>query len=339
LSLTLCSFCLPQIFDKIRQFDRNQLQKVRVIKGDVTEDDLGLCGSDCKRVTENVDVVFHCAANVRFDQQLKDAVNFNTRGTLRMLQLATEMKNLKAFVHVSTSYCQCNEDVVEERAYMAPQNPYGILEMTKLLDNEILDLVTPRLLNNLPNTYAYTKALTEELVTGFSDRLPVAIGRPSIVCAAVREPMPGWVEGLNGPTGLMIGAGRGVLRSMHCNKDYNADLVPVDVAINTTIALAWERGNNDTKETIFCNIVASPENMSTWGECLDRGRGYIRDNPFNFALWYPDGSIKSNYYYHMMCVILFHILPAYFIDTLLFLLRKKRLWVTPLSNLKLSFHI
>ena len=31
--------------------------------------------------------------------------------------------------------------------------------------------------------------------------IPMAIVRPSIVTAALQEPMPGWVDNLNGPTG------------------------------------------------------------------------------------------------------------------------------------------
>lgn len=30
-----------------------------------------------------------------------------------------------------------------------------------------------------------------------------------IVTAAWKEPYPGWVEGMNGPTGLIVGAARG----------------------------------------------------------------------------------------------------------------------------------
>lgn len=54
------------------------------------------------------------------------------------------MQNLKAFVHVSTAYCQCNEEVLEERAYKASHDPLGIATMSQLLDNEVLDAITPR---------------------------------------------------------------------------------------------------------------------------------------------------------------------------------------------------
>lgn len=37
------------------------------------------------------------------------------------------------------------------------------------------------------------------------------------VAAAYKEPMPGWVDNLNGPTGLLVGAGKGI--TMHDQVD------------------------------------------------------------------------------------------------------------------------
>lgn len=58
-----------------------------------------------------------------------------------------------------------------------------------------------------------------------------------------REPIPGWVENLNGPTGLLVGAGKGVIRSMHCHPEFSADIMPCDIAINAIIILAWRVAN------------------------------------------------------------------------------------------------
>jgi len=58
-----------------------------------------------------------------------------------------------------------------------------------------------------------------------------------------REPIPGWVEKLHGPTGLLVGAGKGVIRSMHCRPEFNADIMPCDIAINALIILAWKVAN------------------------------------------------------------------------------------------------
>lgn len=47
-----------------------------------------------------------------------------------------------------------------------------------------------RLLKGLPNTYAYTKALTEDLVNSYAGRLPIVITRPSIGMCATHLPLP-----------------------------------------------------------------------------------------------------------------------------------------------------
>ncbi|EAA03772.5 AGAP002279-PA [Anopheles gambiae str. PEST] len=312
------------VFDHVRERYSERLGKIRLIRGDILSPGLGLSDDDRRELTENVELVFHCAANVRFDQHIRQAVDINLNGTIRVLGLAEQMRRLVSFVHVSTAYCQCNEAVLEEKHYPAPQNPEGISKMVGLLDDDLLDIITPRLLNNLPNTYAYTKALTEDMVYQYRGKLPIAIARPSIVTAAMKEPLPGWGEGTNGPTGLLIGAGRGVIRSMHCNGEYLADFMPVDVTMNAIIAIGTERMANARKEDVmYYNLTSSADNPISWGEVLEMGRGILNQNPFCFALWYPDGSIKSNYLYHLLCVVLFHYLPAYLIDFLMVLLRRK----------------
>ena len=132
------------VFDKIRNTNPEQLKKIRAVKGDVSIDGFGMDLKDEAELIEKVNIVFHCAANVRFDLKLKEAINFNTRGTHRMLMLSEKMKNLLVFVHVSTAYCHCNEDVLEEKYYPAIENPYGLIEMARLLKDDILDLITPK---------------------------------------------------------------------------------------------------------------------------------------------------------------------------------------------------
>lgn len=59
------------------------------------------------------------------------------------------------------------------------------------------------------------------------------------VTGSWKEPMPGWVDNLNGPTGMLAGAGKGVLRTLICHREKVADLIPVDIAINLMITVAW----------------------------------------------------------------------------------------------------
>lgn len=56
---------------------------------------IGLNENDMHRLLDTVNIVFHSAATVRFDQQLKDAANLNTLGSQRLFNLCTKMTQLK----------------------------------------------------------------------------------------------------------------------------------------------------------------------------------------------------------------------------------------------------
>lgn len=60
-----------------------------------------------------------------------------------------------------------------------------------------------------------------------------------MICTA-KEPVPGWINNVYGATGAVFGAGMGILRTMHCNPDMIAELVPADMVINVMIASAWD---------------------------------------------------------------------------------------------------
>jgi fatty acyl-CoA reductase len=128
----------------VREITPNRIQKLKVVGGDISSDDLDMSESNQNELIENCQLIFHCAANVRFDQNLKEAVNLNICGTERVLKLAEKMKNLLVFTYVSTAYSHCKEDVLEEKYYPAPENPYGIIRMTQLLKSDTLEMITPK---------------------------------------------------------------------------------------------------------------------------------------------------------------------------------------------------
>lgn len=46
------------------------------------------------------------------------------------------------------------------------------------------------------NTYVFTKAMGEMLISELKENIPVVIIRPTIVSSTYKEPFPGWVEGV-----------------------------------------------------------------------------------------------------------------------------------------------
>lgn len=61
------------------------------------------------------------------------------------------------------------------------------------------------------------------------------------------EPVEGWVDSLNGPIGLLVGSGKGVIRSMHCKGENRGQFIPVDFAINASIVIAQIVGSSKEK--------------------------------------------------------------------------------------------
>lgn len=76
--------------------------------------------------------------------------------------------------------------------------------MCENLDDEMIGIIEKRLIGKHPNTYTLTKGLAEQIVMNKGSDLPIAIVRPSIVCAAYQEPFPGWIDNVCGITGTIV---------------------------------------------------------------------------------------------------------------------------------------
>lgn len=79
--------------------------------------------------------------------------------------------------------------------------------------------------------------VSENLQNEKIPELPIALVRFPFIGPAYKEPKPGFVEILKGPTALMVGAG-----FAYGNSTLQAEIIPMDIAVNTMIAAAWEVG-------------------------------------------------------------------------------------------------
>uniref|UniRef100_A0A182SN28 Fatty acyl-CoA reductase n=1 Tax=Anopheles maculatus TaxID=74869 RepID=A0A182SN28_9DIPT len=81
---------------------------------------LGLDGALEARLLQETELVFNVLASVKFNESIKNAIGTNVGGTRRILQLARRMQRLKAIVHVSTLYSNCDRTHIRERVYADP---------------------------------------------------------------------------------------------------------------------------------------------------------------------------------------------------------------------------
>uniref|UniRef100_A0A0A9VYR3 Fatty acyl-CoA reductase n=2 Tax=Lygus hesperus TaxID=30085 RepID=A0A0A9VYR3_LYGHE len=317
-----------KIFDWLKENKKHQLNKIVAVAGDITKPGLGLSPEDQEILVRQVSVVFHAAATVKFDETLRLSVALNLSGTKSLLQLCEKMDKLVSVVHVSTAYCNCNlNEEIYEQLYPAPADPEQVIQMVNILDDHILNSITPLLLKDRPNTYTFTKALAEHVVYEKSGRLPIAIFRPSIVTSAVQEPLPGWIDNLNGPTGVLAGVGKGVLRSIVCHRESIADFIPVDRAINCMIAIAWATAVNRPNNIMIYNCTTGWSNPMYWKDMEEKGLEYILKYPSKEILWYPGGSFKTSPVMNDIHTLMFQTFPAYLHDGLSRLTGRKPIMV------------
>lgn len=184
------------------------MNKIIPINGDVTVLDLGLSATDLKQM-ENVSIIFHAAASVRFDDPLNEAVIMNTRGTREVCIFAEKLKHLKVLVHVSTTYSNPRQHIVSETIYPPQANWRNAIKIAEQFPDE-LNILAEKFTDYEPNTYTFTKGLAEQVVNDYKDRLPIIVYRPSIVISTMDEPIAGWVDNFNGPVGMLLASGIGM---------------------------------------------------------------------------------------------------------------------------------
>nr|CAD7196231.1 unnamed protein product [Timema douglasi] len=236
------------LFNNIRKDQPQALNKIIPIPGDIMQPELGISQFDQNILIREVSVVFHSAATVKFDEMLKQSVNINMLGTKRLVQLCHRILGLEALIHVSTAYCNCDRPEVDEVIYSPPYDPEHIIQCMEWMDDDLVNTVTPKLIGNRPNTYTFTKALAESMLMKECGNLPVAIVRPSIVLSSAREPLAGWIDNWNGPSGIIGATSKGIFRTILCDPNKVADLIPVDFVVNLLVCAAWKTATTRREE-------------------------------------------------------------------------------------------
>ncbi|KAG5676115.1 hypothetical protein PVAND_005969 [Polypedilum vanderplanki] len=323
-------FAQIPVFHRIK--DRlDLLNKIVPVYGDITNDRLGLSDEQYNRVITTTNVVFHLAASLKLEATLKPNVEMNLTGTKNVLDMCKEMPKLLAVLHLSTAFCNCDQDILYEEIYDWPQKPLDLIKCSTWMSEEAMHEMGKSMMSPHPNTYTFTKRLAEILVRDEYDqgKLNVCVVRPSIVTPAWKEPLPGWVDSLNGPIGIMVAGGKGVLRSMICEANYTAEVIPVDQAINGIISIAYIMGTmkeRPSKIPVY-NITCSEKKRVTWGTVLNDGKRINYEYPFDAGLWYPNGDVTMNYVKHYLTLFFCQWIPALLIDFLMLIFFQPRFMI------------
>lgn len=306
-----------ELFASARQRTPDFAQKVVALPGELTEERLGLSDNDYELILNRVSIVLHVAATVKFNEKVKTAVEVNVLVVKRMMEMCRLMRNLVLFIHVSTAYAHTNRDFIEETVYPPTFDPEKLIEVVSYLDIDMAESLSKHFVGTRPNTYTFTKSIAEALVASHSADVPVAIVRPSIIGSTWKGPIPGWVDNFNGPAGVCLAAGTGIMRVMPGREEVLADVIPMDVVANFTLAVPWYltyKGTHfkENNEVPVFNLTSGSTNSCKWETWVQHIVGSYKKYPLENKIfrrphfYFADG--KSWYYYFRRLV--FHIFPA-----------------------------
>ncbi|XP_017493387.1 PREDICTED: putative fatty acyl-CoA reductase CG5065, partial [Rhagoletis zephyria] len=323
--------CQSALFDRLRKTCDRPIERVTAILGDCNLANLGISAEDRQVLIDEVNVVIHLAATVRFDEPLCRALTINVRATLELIRLAKEMKQLEAFVHVSSAFANCVVNFIDEK-YYAHKIGIGSVKMCELADTlgvETTNKLASVLCEKYKNTYTFTKSLAEEAVLNEGRSLPISVFRPAIVIQTYTEPLTGWIGNLGGPSAALYASGRGVLRVMHMKSQNRAHVVPADYCASLMIAIGWETAKSSTNKCIemappiynYCN---DDENPLLWKGYLDAVTEHGYKVPLSKMIWYPFTTTVSQRWLYSLLAVFYHTIPGYILDFLLVLKGKKK---------------
>eukprot|EP01114_Cavostelium_apophysatum_P008017 TRINITY_DN2026_c0_g1_i1.p1 TRINITY_DN2026_c0_g1~~TRINITY_DN2026_c0_g1_i1.p1 ORF type:complete len:494 (-),score=126.94 TRINITY_DN2026_c0_g1_i1:36-1517(-) len=262
-----------RIFDRIRairpDFDTWILTKLVTIEGDLLAQKLGLQKKEIERLREEVEIVIHCAASLDFNEPFDQAFQHNVESTLDLFEMSKTFKKLVVFTHISTAYVGCNSHKRSKESQVmlrdSPADIERIVESWRRMAPHELRQIGNSVLkrNNYPNTYTYTKSLTEHLLVKTREHIPLVIMRPTIIGGSWKEPVEGWTDSSIAAGALFLASGVGFLKFFPCREDLVGDQVPVDIVSNATLIFTYQNAKQD--RVTFCNVGSSARNPVTWG--------------------------------------------------------------------------
>ncbi|EDV90840.1 putative fatty acyl-CoA reductase CG5065 [Drosophila grimshawi] len=325
------NFLKNGIFLRLRSSHPERLKKIAYFAGNIEADNFGLNERDRSELCAQVNIIFHSAATVRFNECLSVAARVNSVATYNLLEMCSDMRQLKRFLYVSTAYCNPGRKYVDECIYptLPPVDWQHFLRCTKKIPEEYLNRLADYIKGPHVNTYTFTKSIAEQIVSSYKDIIPIVIVRPSIVTAAYREPYPGWIDNIQAISGIMMEIGKGGISSILGDKNLICDIIPVDFVVNAMIMMVHKAQLGSIS---ICNATSGVTNPISWQRLGELTMKWSRIYPTKRMIMFPNFKYRRGAMMHELAVWMLHFVPALFIDLRTLLLGPKKRFVTPIAK-------
>jgi alcohol-forming fatty acyl-CoA reductase len=176
------------------------------------------------------------------------------------------------------------------------------------------DNLEQKTLETWPNTYIYTKTMTENYVHASGKNLPISIFRPAIIGSIYQNPASGWIDKPFGPVGLGLSLACGLLGVMFLNGNNRMEVVPVDLCVNSLLQSAHDVAQKSLQEPLVFNFTTFKGNTISNQKFIDYILLHLKQYPFTKSVWYSRITLTMNPYIYTILNFLNHKIPCCMID-------------------------
>ncbi|WP_137937540.1 fatty acyl-CoA reductase [Chitinivorax sp. B] len=279
------------VFDRLRGVYQDSFQtfwqdRIECVTGELTLPDLGMSPVALRALAQRVDLVINVAASVNFREALDQALAINTYSVRHLLALVESADSIP-FIQVSTCYVNgfnrgaMREALVHPSRGVIPFNPAGYYEVDTVLTELECKIqqvcmqwgATSKLSDKLRelgiqqaqaygwnDTYTFTKWLGEQVALKATYGKTLTIVRPSIVESTLRDPAPGWIEGVKVADAIILAYARRKVAFFPAKLDEVIDIVPADLVANGILLATAEAVLDPDRQRIYqvCSGAANP---------------------------------------------------------------------------------
>ncbi|VAH70254.1 unnamed protein product [Triticum turgidum subsp. durum] len=229
------------------------------------------------------------------------AFDTNVLGAKHMYAFANKCIKLKMLLHISTAYVSGEQeglilekpfimgDTLRAGTHLDVESELNLIKHTKMELNancatERAERKTMKELGlkrarhfGWPNTYVFTKAMGEMLLGHLEGDLPVVIVRPSIITSILKDPLPGWIEGVRTIDSVILGYTKQALKFFLVDPDAIMDVIPGDMVVNSMM-VAMAAHTEEKVQTVY-HLTSSVSNPTSYTTLQESGHRYFKDNP------------------------------------------------------------
>lgn len=255
---------------------------VQVLEGDLSLPRCGLEDAIYTSLCETTTHIIHTAACIKFDSSVDEALSANVDSSLHILRLAKDCPDLCQLVITSSAYVSPPQaGPIYESLVALPRPAWSLLED---LRSGALGKLEAIELTGHPNIYSLSKCLAEHIICETKGCLPLSIVRPSIICAALEYPSPGWIDSHAAFAGIALGFANDILKVVNGRHDAKLDIVPVDKVAACLIDEAFpmeEREYEPPQPRIVFSVATTTQSL-TLGEACQMLEAFFKKGGFRY---------------------------------------------------------